>query len=164
MLSGSYNPDVLSCIASLSSDEVFTPPQVANRMLELLPGNLWSDKNARFLDPGSKSGVFLREIAKRLEKGLERQIPNRQKRLNHIFKSQLYGIAITELTSLLSRRSVYCSKTANGRYSVCEAFGNPDGNIRFNRIEHTWEVGGRGQSAPARTGRDSNAPRNRVSP
>ncbi len=141
MLTGNYNPDVLSCIASLSNDEVFTPPQLANRMLDLFPADLWSDKNARFLDPGSKSGVFLREIAKRLEKGLERQIPSRQKRLNHIFKNQLYGIAITELTSLLSRRSVYCSKTANGRYSVCEAFTNPEGNIRFKRIEHTWENG-----------------------
>ncbi len=141
MLDGNYNPDVLSCIASLSSDEVFTPPQLANRVLDLLPTNLWNDKNARFLDPASKSGVFLREIAKRLEKGLERQIPNLQKRLNHIFTSQLYGIGITELTSLLSRRSVYCSKTANGRYSVCEVFGNPDGNIRFKRIEHTWESG-----------------------
>jgi site-specific DNA-methyltransferase (adenine-specific) len=141
MPDGNYNPDVLSCIASLSSDEVFTPPQVANRMLDLLPATLWSDKNATFLDPGSKSGVFLREIAKRLEQGLEKTIPNRQQRLNHIFTNQLYGIAITELTSLLSRRSVYCSKTANGRYSVCEGFSNPDGSIRFKRIEHTWENG-----------------------
>ena len=141
MLDGNYNPDVLSCIASLSSDEVFTPPQLANRMLDLLPATLWSDKNARFLDPGSKSGVFLREIAKRLDQGLEKQIPSRQRRLNHIFNNQLYGIAITELTSLLSRRSVYCSKTANGRYSVCDDFSSSDGNIRFKRIEHTWENG-----------------------
>lgn len=134
-----YNPDVLSCIANLSSDEVFTPPQLVNRILDLLPPELWSDKKATFLDPGCKSGVFLREIAKRLDKGLEAQIPNRQKRMNHIFKNQLYRLAITELTALLSRRSVYCSKTANGKYSVCEAFGDPDGNIRFERVEHTWK-------------------------
>jgi len=136
-----YNPDVLSCIANLSSDEVFTPPQLANRILDLLPAKLWSDKKATFLDPGCKSGVFLREIAKRLDKGLESQIPNRQKRINHIFKNQLYGLAITELTALLSRRSVYCSKTANGKYSVCETFDAPEGNIRFERIEHTWKRG-----------------------
>lgn len=136
-----YNPDVLSCIANLSSDEVFTPPQLANRMLDLLPEALWSDKNATFLDPGCKSGVFLREIAKRLDKGLERQIPDRQKRINHIFKNQLYGLAITELTALLSRRSVYCSKTANGKYSVCEDFDKPEGNIRFGRVEHAWKNG-----------------------
>src|SRR3989339_998903 len=141
MLSSNYNPDVLSCIANLSSDEVFTPPKLANLILDLLPAKLWSDKKATFLDPGCKSGVFLREIAKRLDKGLEKQIPNRQKRMNHIFKNQLYGLAITELTSLLARRSVYCSKTANGKYSVCSVFDNPQGNIRFKRVEHTWENG-----------------------
>lgn len=137
----SYNPDVLTCIANLSSDEVFTPPQLANRILDLLPPELWRDKKATFLDPGCKSGVFLREIAKRLDKGLEKQIPDRRKRINHIFKKQLYGIAITELTALLVRRSVYCSKTANGKYSVCEAFDDPEGNIRAGRGEHTWKNG-----------------------
>jgi len=142
MLSSSnYNPDVLTCIANLSSDEVFTPPQLANRILDLLPAELWSNQKATFLDPGCKSGVFLREIAKRLDKGLEKQIPDRQQRLDHIFKHQLYGLAITELTALLSRRSVYCSKTANGKYSVCEAFDNAEGNIRFRRVEHTWANG-----------------------
>ena len=141
MLTNSHNPDVLSCIANLSSDEVFTPPQLVNQILDMLPKEIWSDKNARFLDLGCKSGVFLREIAKRLDTGLEKQIPDRQKRLNHIFKNQLFGLAITELTSLLSRRSVYCSKTANGKYSVCDTFDEPQGNIRFKRIEHTWEKG-----------------------
>lgn len=141
MPSSSYNPDVLSCLANLSSDEVFTPPELVNRMLDLLPPELWTDRKATFLDPGCKSGVFLREIAKRLDKGLEAQIPDRQKRMDHIFTNQLYGLAITELTALLSRRSVYCSKTANGKYSVCEAFNTPDGNIRFGRVEHTWEKG-----------------------
>jgi site-specific DNA-methyltransferase (adenine-specific) len=139
--SSNYNPDVLTCIANLSSDEVFTPPQLVNRILDQLPAGLWSDKGAKFLDPGCKSGVFLREIAKRLDKGLEKQISDRQKRIDHIFKNQLYGLAITELTALLSRRSVYCSKTADGKYSVCEAFDNPQGNIRFKRMEHTWENG-----------------------
>jgi site-specific DNA-methyltransferase (adenine-specific) len=139
LTSTNYNPDVLTCIANLSSDEVFTPPRLVNQILDLLPAQIWSDKNARFLDPGCKSGVFLREIAKRLDKGLEKQIPSRQKRMNHIFKNQLYGLPITELTALLSRRSVYCSKTANGKYSVCEAFDNPQGNIRFKRIEHNWK-------------------------
>jgi len=141
LTSTNYNPDVLSCLANLSSDEVFTLPQLANQILDMLPKEIWSDKNARFLDPGCKSGVFLREIAKRLDMGLEKQIPNRQKRINHIFKNQLYGLPITELTALLSRRSVYCSKTANGKYSVCEAFDEPQGNIRFKRVEHTWEDG-----------------------
>ena len=127
MINVNYNPDVLSCIANLSSDEVFTPPKLANQILDMLPPEIWSDKDITFLDPVCKSGVFLREIAKRLNKGLETIIPDKQKRLDHIFKNQLFGIAITELTSLLSRRSVYCSKTANGKYSVCDSFGDEQG-------------------------------------
>ncbi len=136
-----YNPDVLSCLANLSNDEVFTPPKLVNEILDLLPPEIWRDKNARFLDPVCKSGVFLREMAKRLMVGLEKAIPNQQKRIDHIFNNQLFGIAITELTALLSRRSVYCSKTANGKYSVCESFDAPQGNIRFERVEHVWTSG-----------------------
>ena len=137
----SYNPDVLTCLANLSSDEIFTPPELVNKILDILPPELWSNKDARFLDPMTKSGVFLREIAKRLMKGLEKQIPDQEKRINHVFKNQIFGIAITELTALLARRSVYCSKTANGKYSVCNVFADEQGNIRFNRIEHTWVNG-----------------------
>lgn len=136
-----YNPDVLTCLANLSNDEVFTPPVVVNRMLDLLPAELWSNPDARFLDPVSKTGVFLREIAKRLMEELSERIPDRQQRADHIFTRQLFGIAITELTALLSRRSVYCSKQANGPYSVCTAFHDADGNIRFRSTEHTWQNG-----------------------
>ena len=132
-----YNPDVLSCLANLSNDEVFTPPEVANQMLDMLPKEIWSDPNATFLDPACKSGVFLREIAKRLIKGLEDEFPDLDERLEHIFKKQLHGVAITELTSLLSRRSVYCSKYPNSKYSVVE-FDNAEGSIRFRRCEHSW--------------------------
>ena len=110
LIRANYNPDVLSCLANLSNDEVFTPPEVVNQMLDMLPQELFSNPDTTFLDPATKSGVFLREIAKRLMNGLEQQIPDLQKRVNHIFTKQLFGIAITELTSLLARRSVYCSK------------------------------------------------------
>lgn len=141
MTQTNYNPDVLTCLANLSNDEVFTPPNLVNQILDILPNELWSNKDAKFLDPVCKSGVFLREIAKRLNVGLEKQIPNKQKRINHIYKNQLFGIAITELTSLLSRRSVYCSKTANGKYSICETFKDEQGNIKYKRLKHTWSNG-----------------------
>ena len=135
-----YNPDVLSCLANLSNDEVFTPPDVANKMLDMLPQELFSNPNTTFLDPACKSGIFLREIAKRLIKGLEKEIPDLQERLDHIFHKQLYGIAITEMTSLLSRRSVYCSKYPNSKYSVSK-FDDVEGNIRYKNIAHTWVNG-----------------------
>ncbi len=135
-----YNPDVLTCLANLSNDEVFTPPEVANAMLDMLPQELFCNPDSTFLDPGCKSGVFLREIAKRLINGLEPQIPDLQERLDHIFHKQLFGIAITELTSLLSRRSLYCTKYPNSTYSVSH-FDDADGNIRYKRIDHTWKDG-----------------------
>ena len=142
------NPDVLTCIANLSNDEVFTPPEFANRMLDTLAGawaanhggvNLWADKSVKFLDPCTKSGVFLREITSRLTQGLEKEIPNLEKRVNHILTRQVFGIGITQITSLLARRSVYCSKHANGQHSIAKSFTSDDGNIWFKRLKHTWD-------------------------
>lgn len=142
LFQNTYNPDVLSCIANLSSDEVFTPPELANKIIDMLPQELFENPDTTFLDPCCKSGVFLREIAKRLIKGLEQLIPDLEKRIEHIFSKQLFGIAITELTSLLSRRSVYCSKYPSGEFSVYQfPEEKPQGNIIFQRIKHTWKDG-----------------------
>ena len=141
------NPDVLTCIANLSNDEVFTPPEFANRMLDTLAeawatanngADIWANKMVRFLDPCTKSGVFLREITRRLVTGLAGEIPDLDERVNYILTKQVFGISITYLTSLLARRSVYCSKHANGEHSVVTGFDGDDGNIWFERIEHTW--------------------------
>lgn len=146
----SRNPDVLTCIANLSNDEVFTPPELANRMLDTLTeawasdhsgANIWANKTVKFLDPCTKSGVFLREITSRLTKGLEQEIPNLEKRVNHILTKQVFGIGITQITSLLARRSVYCSKHAKGEHSIAKGFASDDGNIWFKRIKHTWKDG-----------------------
>ena len=135
-----YNPDVLNCLANLSNDEVFTPPELANKMLDLLPQELFQNPNTTFLDPFTKSGVFLREIVKRLDVGLANKIPDRQERIDHILHKQVFGIAITELTSLLARRSVYCSKDASGKYSISK-FPTSSGNILYKNIKHTWVNG-----------------------
>lgn len=144
------NPDVLTCIANLSNDEVFTPPEFANRMLDTLAeawaashngANLWADSSVRFLDPCTKSGIFLREITRRLVEGLASEIPDLQARVDHILTRQVFGIGITRLTSLLARRSVYCSKHASGPHSIAKAFSSDTGNIWFERMEHTWANG-----------------------
>ncbi len=135
-----YNPDVLNCLANLSNDEVFTPPELANKMLDLLPPELFQNPTTTFLDPFTKSGVFLREIVKRLDRGLEKLIPDRQQRIDHILHKQVFGIAITELTSLLARRSLYCSKDACGKYSISK-FPTSSGNILYKSIKHTWVNG-----------------------
>jgi site-specific DNA-methyltransferase (adenine-specific) len=145
-----HNPDVLMCIANLSNDEVFTPPELVNQMLDTLAdswaaanngASIWANEEVTFLDPCTKSGVFLREITKRLTVGLEMQIPDLTERVNHILTKQVYGIAITELTSLLARRSVYCSKYANGIHSIARKFRSEEGNVWFKQSQHSWEGG-----------------------
>ena len=138
-----HNPDILTCLANLSADEVFTPPKLASAMLDVLPQDLFRSPKTTFLDPVCKSGVFLREIARRLNEGLKEQMPNEQARIDHILTKQVFGLAITELTSLISRRSVYCSKKADGKFSIATAFTKPDGNIRLPNTSHTWTSAGR---------------------
>ncbi|MBR3557290.1 MAG: Eco57I restriction-modification methylase domain-containing protein [Bacteroidales bacterium] len=138
-----YSPDILNCLANLSSDEVFTSPELANRMLDLLPQELFRSPKTRFLDPCSKSGVFLREIAKRLLAGLEGQIPDLQQRIDHIMTRQVFGIACTDLTAEMSRRTLYRTKQANGKYSVSTALGDRQGHILYDRCRHTWDARGR---------------------
>ena len=137
-----YNPDVLNCLANLSNDEVKTPPAVAIRMLNLLPQELFRSPKTTFLDPFTKSGVFLREIVKRLDRGLEKVIPDRRERINHILQKQVFGIATTELSAHLSRRTLYCSKDASSQYSVSR-FATPDGNLRYRPLRHTWSTAGK---------------------
>ena len=142
LLLNKHNPDVLTCIANLSNDEVFTPPEMAAAMLDLATEawardhegeNLWANPNVQVLDPFVKTGVFLREATRRFNDGLASLIPDPQERVNHILTKQIYGIAITELTALMARRSVYCSKYANSEHSICTAFDTPEGNIWFER-------------------------------
>ena len=142
------NPDILTCIANLSSDEVFTPPELANEILDMLEEvwaknnngeSIWENKLVTFLDPCTKSGVFLREITSRLSEGLKNSIPDLQERIDHILLNPVFGIGITEITSLLARRSVYCSKAANGEHSVTDKFKDDSGNVRFERNNHSWE-------------------------
>lgn len=145
------NPDVLACIANLSNDEVFTPPELANQMLDLLAdawaeshsgANIWANKDLRFLDPCTKSGVFLREITRRLTQGLEEVIPNLESRVAHILSKQVFGIGLTKITSMLARRSLYCSKHAQGKHSIAKSLSSDEGNVWFKRTEHEWQGDG----------------------
>ncbi len=140
MLKNFHSPDILEAISHLSSDDIFTPPKIVNQMLDLLPENIWHDENTTFLDPVCKSGVFLREVTNRLLEGLEEKIPNLEERLEHILRKQVFGIGLTNLTSKVSRRTLYCSREANGKYSIIN-FTNEEGNIKFVESQHFWADG-----------------------
>lgn len=137
-LSNNKNPDVLNFLANLSNDQVFTPTKIAKRVIDELPKHIWTDPNLKILDPVCKTGVFLREASKRLNEGLKNKFKNEAQRIKHILTNQIYGIATTEITSLIARRSIYYSINANGKHSVCKSFENDNGNITFNNSEHEW--------------------------
>lgn len=157
-------PDVLETLAQLPNDEVFTPPKVANAMLDILPAEVWSVPDYRWLDPAAKSGIFLREVFKRLMVGLRDWQPDPDKRREHILRSMLYGAAITSLSADIARRSVYQTKNATGASVVdaaikdwVVAFDDPDGNIKYVETEH--RLGRQGRQcvlcrAPAKLVRD----------
>lgn len=142
ILKQNQSPDILDCIADLSNDEIFTPPKIANKILDQLPETIWKNPELKFLDPCSKTGVFLREIAKRLNHGLKNKIKDNRTRANHIFSKQLFGISITEITSLMSRRTLYYSKSASEINSACNKFNSNAGNIFFKNYFHEWDKNG----------------------
>lgn len=135
-------PDILEVIANLSNDAVFTPPRVVNAVLDLLPEVVWTDPGLRWLDPGSKTGVFPREITKRLMVGLAEVIPDEMARLEHILTNMVFAFATEEITAMMSRRSLYCSKDASTDFSVVR-FAKPAGNIWHQRVEHSFDGDGK---------------------
>jgi site-specific DNA-methyltransferase (adenine-specific) len=151
-LAAGHNPDILTCLANLSADEVFTPPKLASAMLDMLPQDLFCRADSTFIDPMCKSGVFLREIARRLNEGLRDQMPDEQKRVDHILTQQVFGLATSELTAAISRRSVYCSKKADGKYSIATMFSTFEGNIRLPRTQHRWNRDGKCEDCGASKG------------
>jgi site-specific DNA-methyltransferase (adenine-specific) len=141
-------PDVLATLAQLPNDEVFTPPTLVNAMLDVLPEEVWSNHTYRWLDPATKSGVFLRESYKRLMIGLAKWEPDSSLRREHILKNMLFGAAITSLASELSRRSVYQTTDATGLSIKDESikdlivhFDSTEGNILYAQTEHTISKG-----------------------
>ncbi|HET7588867.1 MAG TPA: Eco57I restriction-modification methylase domain-containing protein [Solirubrobacterales bacterium] len=133
-------PDILDCLAQLSSDEVPTPPRLASEMLDLLPATVWRNPQLRWLDPCSKSGAFLREIVRRLIEGLAEWQPDFEKRREYILREMVFGAAITEITGYITRRTVYCSRDASGDYSVVR-FDDEAGNLPFVAAQHDFEKG-----------------------
>lgn len=140
ILSKGHVPDILTCIANLSSDEVFTPPELVDKLLDIFPEEVWHDSSLKWLDPACKTGIFLRQIAKRLMEGLHDEFPDEEARRQYIFKNMLYGIAITDLTALMSRRSLYTSKNASGDKSIAK-FDTGNGNISYDNRPHTYKNG-----------------------
>ena len=151
-------PDILDCLAQLSNDEVPTPPKLARAMLDILPAGVWSNPDYTWLDPFCKTGVFLREIASRLLASLAEWEPDFEKRREHIFRNMLYGTSITEMTGIISRRSLYCSRDAAGEHGVVR-FDTDLGNLPFIPAKHTFGTDGKCSICGAPAGLERGAKR-----
>ncbi len=139
-----HGPDVLETLAQLPNDDVYTPPKVAAAMLDILPARVWSEPHYRWLDPATKSGIYLREVFRRLMVGLAEWEPNGAKRREHILKNMLFGAATTRINGEVARRSLYQTKNATGTEvkdpglaDLVVHFDSPDGNVPFVETEHS---------------------------
>jgi site-specific DNA-methyltransferase (adenine-specific) len=130
-------PDILDVIAALSSDAIPTPPVLARALLDLLPQEVWSNPDYRWLDPATKSGSILREAARRLMVGLADWQPDPAARAQHILRNMLFGCAITQVHGEMTRRSVYVSRDATSEHAVIP-FGSVEGNLPFVAAEHDY--------------------------
>lgn len=132
-------PDILDVIAALSSDAIPTPPLMARAVLDLLPTDVWSEPHFRWLDPATKSGSILREVARRLMVGLVDFEPDPEARAEHILRNMIFGTAITVVHGEMTRRSVYVSRDASSEHSVAR-FDSAQGNLPFVPAEHDYAV------------------------
>ena len=164
------NFDLLETITNVGNDEVFTPRRVCEMMLDSLPRDVWSNPDYKWLNPCSKNGVFEREIALRLDEGLQDIIPDMEKRRKHILQDMIYSIALTRFTANVARRTVYYCMEANrkcdglkdpvdGHFVNGFAIGNgtwfdtAEGNILTPNAEHI--IGRNGKCEFCRIAKDS---------
>ena len=113
------------------NDEMFTPVNIVEGMLDLLPADIWTNPDIKFLDMYCKSGALLESIYWRLEEGLKDIIPNFMERSDHILTTQLYGLTVTEeLASCYVRPIVYGTYKANHKRAFTNKFKDEEGNIK----------------------------------
>lgn len=164
------NFDILETITNVGNDEVFTPRKTADMMLDSLPEEVWHNPSYRWLNPATKNGIFEREIAIRLDRGLAEAIPDIETRRKHILQNMIFSIGQTKFTANVARRTVYyCSqanracdgiKAPDGHYVNGYAIGNgtwfddEEGNIKTPCANHDF-VDAAGRSMPTNCNGDS---------
>lgn len=117
--------DILETITNVGNDEVFTPRKTCDMMLDSLPEEVWHNPLYKWLNPATKNGIFEREIALRLDKGLENVITDKEERRKHILQNMIFSIGQTKFTSNVARRTLYYCSQANRK---CDGLKAPDGH------------------------------------
>lgn len=100
--------DIFNYIPPQKTNQIFTPRRVVKKMVDLLekenPG-CFDDDTKTFADLYMKSGMYITEIVKRLYNSprMKDLYPDKEKRLNHIFAKQVYGLAPTKIIYRICR-------------------------------------------------------------
>lgn len=86
--------DIFDYIPMQEQNRVFTPKKVVAKMLDMLEEEnpeIFRSTRRRFLDPYSKSGLFLAGIVKRLYQNLRPRFRSEKDCLMHILSNQIYA-------------------------------------------------------------------------
>lgn len=106
----SQEEDIFDYIPPQQTNQIFTPKNVVKMMIDKLQEENpeeFTDPNKTFVDLYMKSGLYISEIVKRLYVGLKDQIPDDEKRLEHIFERQVYGFAPSEIIYNIARNYIF---------------------------------------------------------
>lgn len=102
--------DIFDYIPPQKTNQIYTPKKVVKIMIDALEEqnpDIFKDKNKTFVDLYVKSGLYLTEIIKRLYIGLEKEIPDKNKRIKHILQNQIYGFAPSEIIYRIARNFIF---------------------------------------------------------
>lgn len=105
----SLDEDIFSYIPQQKTSLVFTPRAVVEMMVDKLEErnpDIFLDSTRTFADLFSKAGMFIMELVRRLDKGLEGQFGDRQERLRHILTKQVYTLSPNEILRLITVEAV----------------------------------------------------------
>ena len=106
----SIKEDIFDYIPNQETNQIFTPRGVVKMMVNKLEEenpDIFKNRNLKFIDLYTKSGLYLTEIVKRLNKGLEKQIPDQHERIQWILEKQVFGVAPSNIIFNIVKNYVY---------------------------------------------------------
>ena len=118
---------------------IYTPNNLVNNILDLIPNKYFKDPNLKWLDIGAGCGAFSINLYNRLFNELTYILPNKETRKNHIIKNMLFMVEIypkhiedlkkefSNEANIINKDFLTLNNTSNSRFDFI--IGNPPYNI-----------------------------------